>query len=97
MVLNVGIIDDIDNTIAVLVEGSFLPLSVIIIGVGKAVFANMDVLDIDDDYLFNERASKICIICSFLKYESGQKLANEILREIPRQIIEYYEQNYLDI
>ena len=52
MVLNVGIIDDIDNTIAVLVEGSFLPLSVIIIGVGKAVFANMDVLDIYDDYLF---------------------------------------------
>ena len=33
----------------------------------------------------------------FIKYEfKPEKLANEVLAEIPRQIIEYYEQKNLD-
>ena len=39
MILTDGIIDDIKETIDQLVEGSFLPLSVIIIGVGNTDFS----------------------------------------------------------
>ena len=101
MILTDGIIDDIDATIDELVEGYFLPLSVIIIGVGKADFTKMDVLDADDNPLVNRRgvqaARDLVQFVPFLKYESDpEKLANEVLAEIPRQIIEYYEQNNLD-
>ena len=40
-------IDDMDYTIDQLVEGFFLPLSIIIIGVGKADFSLITELDTD--------------------------------------------------
>ena len=101
MILTDGIIDDIDNTIEELVEASFLPLSVIIIGVGNADFSSMVALDADENPLINSKdvmaARDLVQFVPFLKYESNpEKLANEVLAEIPRQIIEYYEQNNLD-
>ena len=101
MILTDGMIDDIDNTIEELVEGSFLPLSVIIIGVGNADFSNMVILDADDHPLINSRGIKaardLVQFVPFLKYENNPDLlADEVLAEIPRQFIEYYEQNNLD-
>ena len=101
MILTDGIIDDIDNTIEELVEGSFLPLFVIIIGIGSADFSNMVRLGADDHPLINSRgvraARDLVQFVSFLKYENNQDLlADEVLAEILRQLIEYYEQNYLD-
>ena len=96
-----GMIDDVDNTINELVDGSFLPLSVIIIGVGTADFSTMNVLDADDNPLVNSRGVKaardLVQFVPFLKYESNpDRLAQEVLAEIPRQILEYYQQNNLD-
>ena len=101
MILTDGQIDDVDNTIDQLVEGSFLPLSVIIIGVGRADFTTMNVLDADDNPLVDSRGVKavrdLVQFVPFLKYESNpEKLAQEVLAEIPRQIVEYYQQNNLD-
>ena len=101
MILTDGIIDDLDSTIDELVEGSFLPLSVIIIGVGKADFSNMIYLDADENPLISSRGVKsardLVQFIPFLKYESHpENLAMEVLAEIPRQIIDYYEQNNLD-
>ena len=101
MILTDGMIDDVDNTIEELVIGSFLPLSVIIIGVGNADFTTMNVLDADDNPLVNSKGVKaardLVQFVPFLKYESNpEKLAQEVLAEIPRQIIEYYQQNKLD-
>ena len=101
MILTDGIIDDLDQTIDELVEGSFLPLSVIIIGVGNADFSNMVYLDADDYPLVNSRGVKavrdLVQFVSFLKYESNPEyMAMEVLEEIPRQIIEYYEQNDIE-
>ncbi len=101
MILTDGMIDDIDETIEELVEGSFLPLSVIIIGVGRADFSNMNILDADDNPLVNSKGIKaardLVQFVPFLKYESNpEKLANEVLYEIPGQILEYYENNNLD-
>ena len=101
MILTDGMIDDIDATIEELVEGSFLPLSVIIIGVGRADFSSMNVLDADDNPLVNSKGTRaardLVQFVPFLKYESNpEKLASEVLYEIPGQILEYYEQNNLD-
>ena len=54
MILTVGIIDDMDETIDALVEASFLPISVIIIGNGDANFSNMNFLDSDIEPLTNK-------------------------------------------
>ena len=101
MILTDGIIEDMGDTKDELVEGSFLPLSVIIIGVGKADFSNMNVLDADNDPLVNSEGVKsvrdLVQFVPFLKYESNpENLAIEVLEEVPRQIVEYYEQNNLD-
>lgn len=101
MILTDGMIDDIDDTIEELIEGSFLPLSVIIIGVGRADFSSMNALDADDNPLVNSRGVKadrdLVQFVPFLKFESNpEKLASEVLYEIPGQILEYYEHNNLD-
>jgi hypothetical protein len=101
MILTDGMIDDIDETINQLVQGSFLPLSVIIIGVGRADFSNMKILDADDNPLIDSRgvraARDLVQFVPFLNFESNpDRLAQEVLAEIPRQIIDYYLQNNLD-
>ena len=101
MILTDGMIDDIDNTIEELVEGSFLPLSVIIIGIGNEDFSNMVQLDADDHPLINRRgvvaARDLVQFVPFLKYEKNPELLiDEVLAEIPKQLIEYYELNNID-
>ena len=90
-----------DETIEELVEGSFLPLSVIIIGVGNEDFTDMHILDADDKPLVNckgvEAVRDLVQFVPFLKYESNPELlAVEVLEEVPRQIVDYYEQNNID-
>ena len=58
MILTDGVIDDLQETIDSLVEGSFLPLSVIIIGIGDADFKKMEILDGDDVPLISSKGKK---------------------------------------
>ena len=101
MILTDGMIDDVDNTINELVNSSFLPLSVIIIGIGNANFEAMNVLDADENPLISSggvRAARDLVqFVPFSKFESSpERLAQEVLAEIPKQIVEYYEINHLD-
>ena len=96
MILTDGIIDDMDETIDSLVEASFLPISVIIIGIGDADFSNMDILDADDEPLVDKNGRKadrdLVQFVPFKKFSyNGQLLAQEVLEEIPKQVIEYYQ------
>ena len=96
MILTDGIINDMSKTIDSLVESSFLPISVIIIGIGNADFSIMNKLDADDDPLYdkNERKADRDLVqfVPFIKFQNdGQKLAEQVLEEIPRQIVEYYQ------
>ena len=96
MILTDGIIDDMDDTIDALVEASFLPISVIIIGIGDADFTNMNILDADDEPLRDRRGRKtdrdLVQFVPFKKYSyNGEQLAQAVLEEIPRQVIEYYQ------
>lgn len=55
LILTDGEIHDMNETIDSLVLASGLPLSVIIVGIGNADFANMERLDGDKGALVNSR------------------------------------------
>ena len=100
MILTDGIIGDMDETINALVESSYLPISVIIIGIGNADFTNMDILDADEDPLYDKNMRKadrdLVQFVPFRDFQNdGQKLAEQVLEEVPRQIVEYYQHQKL--
>ena len=101
MILTDGKIEDIQETVDALVEGSFFPLSVIIIGIGdNPDFKDMEKLDGDDDPLISSKGIKrqrdLVQFVPFKNFEGDEKkLTEEVLDEIPRQIIEYYTLNFL--
>ena len=103
MFLTDGVIDDMDDTIDALVEGSYYPLSVIIIGIGDGEaengFKKMEQLDGDDIPLVNRKGIKrmrdLVQFVQFNKFENSDKLAEEVFEEIPRQVIEYYTLNFI--
>ena len=100
MILTDGIINDVNETIDCIVEASKLPLSIIIIGIGTADFTNMELLDGDEEPLKNSygeiRKRDIVQFIEFNKFKdknginNGTELAEEVLKEIPRQLEEYY-------
>ena len=53
LILTDGCIHDMGPTKDWIVEGSYLPLSIVIVGVGDADFSNMEVLDSDDKVIPN--------------------------------------------
>ena len=100
LILTDGIINDLGQTIDILVEGSFLPLSVIIIGIGNDNFEEMVVLDGDDNPLIDSNGVKrmrdLVQFVPFNRFKNNPtKLAEEVLEEVPRQVIEYYAMNKL--
>ena len=101
LILTDGIIYDMDETVDALVEASFLPLSVIIIGIGNDHFREMIELDGDDNPLISsagvKRMRDLVQFVPFNKYKyDPNKLAEQVLEEVPRQIIEYYTMNHIE-
>ena len=98
LILTDGIIVDLDETIDQLVIGSFLPFSVVIVGIGDNDFENMDVLNGNDDPLISSDGTKReRDLVKFVRFneckDDPEKITKEILDEIPRQLIEYYTIN----
>ena len=96
MILTDGQINDMNQTIDALVEASFLPISVIIVGIGNGNFGNMDILDADDNPLIDSRRRKadrdLVQFVPFNDFKNDPpKLAEQVLEEIPRQVVEYYQ------
>ena len=101
MILTDGQIDDKEETKDALVEASFLPVSVIIIGIGDGNFGNMDILDADENPLYDKNRRKadrdLVQFVPFNKFKDNpQKLAEEVLEEIPRQVVEYYQHQKIE-
>ena len=76
-----------------IVRASNEPLSIIIIGVGQEQFVMMRELDSDDQML---RASNgqvatrdLVQFVKFLNYPSRENLAEEVLKEVPDQLVDY--------
>ena len=96
LILTDGIITDMKQTKNQIVEiaNEFLPLSIVIVGIGNADFAAMDELDGDDQGLMNSKGqySKRDIV-QFVPYNKYQGnltgLSKETLAEIPKQFLSY--------
>ncbi|CAG5116881.1 unnamed protein product, partial [Candidula unifasciata] len=104
LILTDGIITDMPQTIDAIVEASFLPMSIIIVGVGDAEFDAMDELDADDHMLRSPVSGKCAErdIVQFVPFRdlvrgqpgadinmSKMTLAKEVLAEIPDQVVLY--------
>lgn len=95
MIITDGEICDIDDTIDAIVNASYLPLSIIIVGVGSSSFEAMNILDGDDLPLRSSNGRPIhrdiVQFVPFNKYENNPELlAEEVLKELPDQIEIYY-------
>lgn len=96
LILTDGEIHDMDKTISNIVEASMLPMSIIIVGVGRENFRNMVRLDSDDTILMDgmgRRAKRdIVQFVPFRNFEGRGlgALAEEVLREMPRQVTDFY-------
>ena len=98
LILTDGVLNDPEQTIDALVELSFLPVSVVIVGVGNADFSQMKVLDADVNLLVSSkgvRAARDCV--QFVEFNrvqnNGTLLAKETLMELPAQIVGYMKRN----
>lgn len=100
LILTDGIINDMEETVKAIIEASYLPMSIIIVGIGKDDFSMMNTLDGDEIPLsLNGKMVQRDIVqfVEFRKFENnGPKLAEEILKEIPRQVEDYYRGKKVD-
>jgi hypothetical protein len=91
LILTDGAIHDMEVTKSLVVDGSCLPLSVIIVGVGGADFDNMEQLDADKKNLTDNRGRKsMRDIVQFVPFRrlngNPEMLAREVLAEVPKQL-----------
>lgn len=104
LIITDGIISDMPRTKEAIVEASSLPVSIIIVGVGKAEFEAMEELDGDDVKLSHHDKYAQRDIVQFVPFRdfmqggvydpaSGVRLAKDVLHELPDQVTEYMEQN----
>lgn len=104
MIITDGEIHDMRETIDVIVELSKFPVSIIIIGVGQDQFEKMQRLDGDKQRLRNSSNQQaLRDIVQFVKIEEyivGNqggtnlvKLAEDVLKELPDQIVDYMVSN----
>lgn len=98
LIITDGVINDLELTKAALVEASFQPLSIIIVGVGNADFTEMNALDSDGKLLTVNSKSAARDIVQFVAYrdligKGAQALAQHVLAEVPTQVLQYMHQN----
>eukprot|EP00762_Andalucia_godoyi_P005362 ANDGO_06744.mRNA.1 hypothetical protein len=94
LILTDGEIQDMPDTIDAIIDASALPLSIIIVGIGKEGFENMRVLDADDVPLQRNgrRVDRDCV--QFVPFRDfvGKPvylLAEAVCAELPRQFLQY--------
>ena len=99
LILTDGIVNDLQETVDAIIKAGNLPLSIIIVGIGDADFAEMDMLDADHKPLYSEKLEKHMDndIVQFVPYytfkDDPRELARRTLEEIPMQFINYMERN----
>lgn len=99
LIITDGVLHDMDETIEQVIQGTCLPLSVIIVGVGNEDFEYMKILDADH-FALKDKHGNIAMrdIIQFVDYSYYNEkdidfggLAEDVLKEIPRQVYNYYE------
>ena len=85
LIITDGIINDLEETKAALIQASKQPLSIIIVGVGSDDFSSMDALDSDKYLLTSTDGQKVDRdIVQFVPYkdQSSSVLAQQVLEEV---------------
>lgn len=88
-----------DDTVQAIVNASYLPISLIIVGIGNAEFGQMNFLDADNGKLLERNGRKalrdIVQFVPFRDFNAAQPclLAREVLREVPQQVVEFFRLN----
>ncbi|XP_023101143.1 copine-7 isoform X8 [Felis catus] len=96
LVLTDGVVTNMADAREAIVRASYLPMSIIIVGVGNADFTDMQTLDGDEGVLRSPRGEPaLRDIVQFvpfreLKSASPAALAKCVLAEVPRQVVEYF-------
>lgn len=99
IIMTDGVIHDMEETIEKVIEGSVLPLSIIIVGLGCEDFTYMEILD-SDNYALKDKYGRvnerdIIQFVDYSVYNEKEKrfegLAEEVLDEIPRQVCTFYK------
>uniref|UniRef100_A0A8C8BQ77 Copine 7 n=1 Tax=Otus sunia TaxID=257818 RepID=A0A8C8BQ77_9STRI len=96
LILTDGVVTDMADTREAIVRASYLPMSIIIVGVGNADFTDMQILDGDDGVLRSPRGEPVLRdIVQFVPFRefknaSPTALAKCVLAEVPKQVVEYY-------
>lgn len=96
LLLTDGIINDLPQTIDEIVKGCYLPLSIIIVGIGNEDFKKMEVLDADDIPLISSWGEQmkrdIVQFVPFKKFKNNPMvLREEVLDEVPHQVKSFYK------
>jgi hypothetical protein len=97
LIITDGEICDMNETIDEIIIASSLPMSIVIIGVGKGPFDNMDELDSDDELLEHPISGETAErdIVQFVHFDpyadDPTELAVQVLAEIPGQVTDYYK------
>ena len=95
LIITDGLISDFHETVESLVRCSYLPMSVIIVGVGNEDFKQMEMLD-SDDRLLTDRFGRAALrdIVQFVPFRDFAHnpvlLAAAVLHELPTQISMFY-------
>ena len=96
VILADGVITDMEETINALVELSYHPVSVIIIGIGHAGFKDMERLDGDGHLLESKLTRRRAMrdIVQFVAMRDFERagiagLGREVLKEVPLQVLSY--------
>lgn len=94
LIITDGEICDLNQTIEEVVAASYLPLSIIIVGVGNADFTAMNQLDADEAPLQANGRRMARDIVQFVPFRNFKNvhyscLAKEVLAEVPNQLLAY--------
>ena len=92
-------------SVQAIIEASYLPMSVIIVGIGNADFTSMNELDSDNGLLSHDGKFAVRDIVQFVPFrdflhnsdpwKAASALAKALLAEIPSQLVSYMKtKNY---
>lgn len=99
LIITDGKISDREETIRSIIKASFLPISIIIVGVGNDDFETMNELDADNVPLRDGRTVMNRDIVQFVPYRDYKNktmLAKAVLAEIPDQFISHMKENHIE-
>ena len=96
LLLTDGIINDLQESIDEIVKGCYLPLSIIIVGLGNENFEKMEILDADDVPLVSSWGETmkrdIVQFVPFVKFKNNPiVLREEVLDEVPVQVEQFFD------